>query len=224
MAGLVSLIGLGSSAGSFLSKEGDFVFVIPAKSDGTLDTANGKALQYWPSELTDNQSANYSSKTIPGGNLPLYQWIAGGERVFSFTAVFSRDQAGGITQGGAVGDIAEDKHNVDIPAAVNWLRSLMQPTYEANKEFALPPPLLYLVFPANALGIDDTDHVLTVLTSVNVTTRKWFPNGVPRYAEVALTFSEVVQKPGKTVFYGAEQYTNIVSRYTFKKGAYKGTV
>lgn len=50
-----------------------------------------KILQYFPETITDNKAVNWVPKEIPGGSLPLYQWVSSGERQISFTAKFSCD-------------------------------------------------------------------------------------------------------------------------------------
>ena len=44
--------------------------------------------QFWPSQITDNYTPNYATKSIPGGSHPLYQWVSGNGREISFTANF----------------------------------------------------------------------------------------------------------------------------------------
>jgi hypothetical protein len=218
MAGLLSLAGTIAGASSFLQKDGQYVFLIPMKENGTLDIEQGRALQYWPAELTDSHSANYSVKTIPGGNVPLRQWVAGGERTFAFTATFSRDLQGKI--GGSVlsGDIPESKHDVDVAAAIHWARSFLQPTYTSG--LVKPPPALYLVFKNTQLGQGSDDQVLVVMTQCDVTYKKWFPDGTPRLAEVQLQFAEIVQKPVNTQFYGKDKWDAVALGYGWKKGGY----
>lgn len=215
MAGLLSLASAIVGRGSFLSHGAEHVYIIPAKAaDATPDFALGRALQYWPAELADNFSPTYSNKGIPGGNRPLYQWSAGGERQFSFTAVFSTDTAEVVSAAN------ENKHNVNVTGAIKWLRSLCEPSYTQGVPFANPPPLLYLVFPFNELGKGRNDYVLTFMSQCDVTRKKWFPNGRLRLAEVNLGFTEVVQDPVQTTFYGADDYAgSSMDDYRYKLGS-----
>jgi hypothetical protein len=50
-----------------------------------------RRLQYFPETLTDSKAVNYQVKDIPGGSLPLYQWVSSGAREISFTAVWTTD-------------------------------------------------------------------------------------------------------------------------------------
>lgn len=81
----------------------------------------------------DRQTTEALRQTIPGGSLPLYQWVSSGERGISFTATFTSD-----TDLVADPQLATSLHestsglrerNVDIRSAVAWLRSFMHPRY-----------------------------------------------------------------------------------------------
>ncbi len=209
MAGLLSLASAIMNGGSsFLTKKQEHVYIIPIDSQTAYpDYSKGKALQYWPEEISDSHSPNYANKNIPGGNIPLYQWSSGGERKITFNAKFSRDTNSEIT------DKNQDKHNIDVNSAVKWFRSLMQPKYTQGVQFAEPPPLLWLVFPSNSIGKGDEDHLLTIMTQCDITRKKWFPDGTLRVAEVSLAFTEVVQAPTGTIFYGRESV--FTDKYTY---------
>ena len=214
MASLLSLASAIMNGSSFMSKGAEHVYIIPVDTAlGSPDYTEGRAIQYWPAELSDNHSPSYTNKAIPGGNLPLYQWVSGGERQISFTATFSRDTSVEITS------LIEDKHNVDVTGAIKWLRSLCETTYTQGVQFADPPPLLYLVFPNNQLGVVSEDYLLTFMSQCDVSRKKWFPDGKLRLADVNLAFVEVVQGPKNTKFYGSESYYgSSMEKYTYKKG------
>lgn len=216
MAGLLSLAGTltGASSG-FLQEEVAHSYIIPLDPDGSPDMNWARSFQFWPAEMSDNEAVNYATKQIPGGNLPFYQWVSGGEHIVSFVATFARDlwlpNSGGVV-------LSETKHTVDIGAALKWLRTLKNPTYITGDEFPNPPPLLYLVVPGTPLGQDMQDRMLCVMTQCDITYKKWFPDGTPRLAEANLAFAETIQKPGNVQFYGNEKVTSIWDRYTYKKG------
>lgn len=50
-----------------------------------------RRFQYFPESISDTKAINWSTKEIPGGSLPLYQYVNSGERILSFTAVFTTD-------------------------------------------------------------------------------------------------------------------------------------
>lgn len=217
MAGLLSLAGAltGASSG-FLQEEVAHAYIIPLDPDGSPDTNWARSFQFWPATLSDNEAVNYATKQIPGGNLPFYQWVSGGEHQVSFQAVFARD-LWMPNQGGGV--LKETKHTVDVGAALKWLRTLKNPIYVPGEDFPKPPPALYLVMPNTPLGRDMSDRMLCLMTQCDITYKKWFPDGTPRLAEVSLSFAETLQKPGSNVqFYGNEVVTSIWGRYTYKKG------
>lgn len=216
MAGLISLAGAltGASTG-FLQEEGAYCYLIALDDTGSPDSKLSRSFQFWPATITDNEQVNYASKQIPGGNVPFYQWVSGGEHVVSFEAVFARDIWAPNT-GGLVYE--EDKHNVDVAAAVTWLRTLKRPAYVDGVDFALPPSLLYLVIPNTPIGRNMSDRMLCLMTQCDVTYQKWFPDGTIRLAKVSLSFAETIQMPGNTKFYGIEEASAWGSRYTFTKG------
>jgi hypothetical protein len=112
------------------------VILIPLGDDGAPDLQTfGTPLrfQYFPESLTDSKAINYQQKEVPGGSLPLYQWVSSGERSIIFTAFFTSDtdlvadpQLAESLQSSTLG--LRDR-NVDIRSAVAWLRSFMLPRY-----------------------------------------------------------------------------------------------
>lgn len=217
MAGLLGLVGaFANSSGGFLKDESARAYIIPLKKTGSGDADNARSFQFWPAELSDNQAINYANKQIPGSNLPFYQWISGGEHIVSFTATFAAD----LQYSDDRYDVAihEDKHTVDVAAAVKWLRFLCYPDYIKNQEFADPPPSLILVFPNTPIGQDMSDRMNCIMTQCDVTWKKWFPDGSPRLAEVQLSFAEIVQLPKNTRFYGRTSLTGWQKRYKMVKG------
>lgn len=179
------------------------IWLCPVDENGQPKDLFGMAFQHWPDQIQDSEGTNYSSKVIPGGNRPLYQWVSGGERQISFTAVFTRDQMEAFAASEA------GRHNVDIISAVNWLRSMKAPTYEDGALYPTPPPIMYLVVPNHGLGqrSEGQDYLLVIMTQCDVTWKRSFPDGTPRVVEVSLTFNEVVQNPYTGIkWYGAERY------------------
>jgi hypothetical protein len=177
------------------------------------------AFQYWPESVSDTKAINYQQKDIPGGSLPLYQWVSGGERLITFTAIFTTDvdlTAGeddspliGTTENKIVDRLESAgvrSRNADIRSAVAWLRQYMLPTYakSSNTEtrpLTKPPTKLKLVLPNSGIGlaggnVTDVDKVLVVMTQCDVTYEAFFPSGLPRIATVALAFAEVPQEGG----------------------------
>jgi len=239
MAGLASLVGGPSAGGGFLQHEGAYCYIWALDQNGSIDSNLSRSFQFWPAEVTDNEGINYATKQIPGGNLPFYQWVSGGEHHISFTAVFARDlwandiyaASGSDTPGirSVSGDSGtpvlpslEDKHTVDVGAAVKWLRQLKAPTYDGKKDFTIPPPVLRLVMPGTPIGRDMGDTMPCLMTQCDVTWKRWFPDGTPRLAEVALAFAETIQggATGASTlkFYGKETFRTANSRYGFKNG------
>jgi len=187
--------------------------------------AGGKAFvfQYWPESLSDEWGVEYSTKTIPGGSHPLYQYIGGGERTISFEAVFTSE----VEDNGAAknSNIPSSRYTVDIKAAIARLESFKLPSYPKNGENGRvkPPPKLVLTFPGSNLGryIDD---VVVILKSVGWNYVSWFPSGIPRVVTASLSFSEIIQTGSKgggsqIKFVGREIYedSQILKKYNFNR-------
>lgn len=230
MAGFLSLIGGNSSGAGYLHEEQASVYLLPLDDEGNVQVAApgaittgaqspARSFQFWPAEISDSEGVNYATKQIPGGNLPFYQWVSGGEHNVTFSAVFARDiwvtGVNGLLEGAGV---PEDKHNVDVGAACKYLRSLKAPEYRQGEDFARPPPLMYLVTPNVPIGRDMDDRMLCLMTQCDITWKRSFPDGTPRLAEVSLGFAETVQAPRQTAWYGRGDFPVAPNRYTYTRG------
>lgn len=218
----------GALDGPFVAfrKPAEFI-IMPLNDDGSENTVYGgaKILQYWPETLESGRSANWQTKTAPGLPTPLRQWTGGGDHTLNFVAAFSTDMDGKVD---------EDKHNVDVEAAIGWLESLCLPTYVSvgDSTVAHAPPVLWLYAPQNYLGSNwaasrqtgSTDSYLfgggsglyAVLNELSVTRANWFTSGKTRYATVALSFSETIQVAGQIFPYGAEDFSDLSAMYKRK--------
>lgn len=183
--------------------------------------------QYFPESISDSKSVNWSPKEIPGGSLPLYQWISSGERSISFQAVFTTDIDFSLEGAKALVNAsvtaarsvkpASDSRNVDIRTAVMWLRRFMMPRYAGNVATGAPltsaPRKLQLVMPGTGIGwaggggvggaggVHCGQHYLTaVMTACEVEWVQFFPSGFPRIATVQLSFAQVAQFKGRVEF------------------------
>lgn len=209
----------------------------PIKSLAYLITLNpqddtptfASSLQYFPDTISDTKAISWQTKEIPGGSLPLYQWTGSGERTISFTAQFTCDidlytKVDANTTGTGTGPISERgdyealktridntgqlPYNVDIRAAIAWLRSHMLPTYGPEGE-PIAPPKMILYMPRSGIGVNggnmplfanQPDAIVCIMASCEVTYDKFFPSGLPRIASVSLSFNQVPQYRGKVQF------------------------
>lgn len=181
--------------------------------------------QYWPSELQDSYSAGYSDKSIPGGNVPIAQYVGGQPRPLSFTAKFTAE----ILDPGLPGrGIPSSRYTVNLVAARQRIRSFQHALYRQGGAIGVtePPEQLNLVFPNMMLG-HDQDPVLVTLRDSSFNTVKWFPDGTPRIMEASLTFHESVQfftDQGPAVrFVGRDRFTE-AEKYNFNDGGREGLI
>lgn len=184
------------------------------------------ALQYWPESLSDSAPVNYAKKAVPGGSLPLYQWINNGERSVTFSAMFTTDidltkwadkQPASDVDSALVSELKSkglSKRNIDIRGALIWLRSFRMPTYLPDGSY-LPPAKAILTIPGSRFGLysgeigagSDPDSIYCVMTQCEIEVRASFPNGVPRVAAVQLGFEEIAQVKGIVNFPGYGPHT-----------------
>jgi len=220
-------------AGPLSAFSGDFklhkkvaeLIIAPLDDEGKIDEDLGGArvLQFYPDSIEDSKSAEWQSRSIPGAPLPMYQWVSGSERSFSLTAVFTRDMNGEIGK-----DVEEDKYNVDIDAAIAWLRMLASNDYVEIGDAgltAVAPPILWLHAVGTKMGYNlvasqpqntEGGGVHCILTEVGVTRSNWFQDGTVRKASVSLAFNEVMQIGQGIYPYGRSDFLDMASAYTRK--------
>ncbi len=185
MAGLTSLISGDFSAFAEKSSEAKLI-------DIEGDTPDSFLFQFWPENIMDDKSVNWGTIELPGGSHPLYHFINGGERTVTFMAQFYRERLEDVAENGK-----NNMYSRDIGYCVAWLRSKMYPRRDGA--VMLPPPRLELWFDSfdGSMNFQSLNHyydgVLNcIMTGCQVTYKAWFPNGVPRLAEVNLTFTEII--------------------------------
>jgi hypothetical protein len=211
MAGLTSLA---SALQSTIHKQKASVYLQemeePNDIPGTM-----LAFQYFPDTITDSKGVAYRNREVPGGSLPIYQWVHGGDRIVSFTSVFSCDvdlgdsQTDTLTKAATLKALGVADRNVDIRAAVVWLRRFMYPRYgdagSSDSPITYAPRKCVLSIPNSGLGLagcsgHGDDAVLCFMTQCEVHWVAYFPNGIPRLATVSLSFTETAQFGGTVRF------------------------
>jgi hypothetical protein len=182
--------------------------------------------QYFPESIADSKAVNWAPKEVPGGSLPLYQWISSGERGISFQAVFTTDVDFSFNNRKATLDRTtalsfsdsnikrtDESRNIDIRSAVMWLRRFMLPRYGGSVETGTPlttaPHKLQLYMPGTGIGWaggagsnthTQQDFITAIMTACEVEWVQFFPSGFPRIATVQLAFAQVAQFKGRVEF------------------------
>jgi hypothetical protein len=170
------------------SRRGEVYLIELNRDDRPLDpnlraatspaTVGRRKFQYFPDSLQDSKAINYQPKEVPGGSLPIYQYVNSGERTISFTVVFTTDVdhytfRGPLTAASQSENLTPEltervvdaqerlkavgvaDRNVWIPAALQWLRRFMLPRYGEQSEvgvpFVEPPRKLLLVIPGSEI-------------------------------------------------------------------------
>jgi hypothetical protein len=218
MAGTIR--GLASAYQSGNRPKSARAYIIPLDNDNHKDdrplTDQLRALQYFPESIHDNKVTNWQPKEIPGLSHPLYQWTTGGAREIGFTAIFTRDTAtpdedkrtGWKPDFFALANGTKNTNeprDVDIPSAIQWLRSFKYPGYSGptgsgNVSYPVPPRKMILGMPGVGLNHGDqsllADEIHCIMLACDVTYDAFFNNGVPRIAKVNLNFAEIIQIGG----------------------------
>jgi hypothetical protein len=203
------------------------VYIVELKDDDTPDSEKNLRFQYFPDTISDTKGINWVPKEIPGGSLPLYQWVSSGARTISFTAVFTTDvDFSNKGQGSANASIAllgrlsgsgNSHRNIDIRGAVYWLRRFMLPRYGNDTAVGVPltkaPHKLQLHMPGTGIGRAggggggscSRDWMTCIMTGCDVNWEAFFPSGFPRLATVSLSFTQVAQFRGQVAFPSASK-------------------
>lgn len=212
MAGLQDL----TSAVATQTAEG-LADVILQRLDPATDLPSGKlfVFQYFPETIEDSKEVNIPTKDIPGGSLPLYQWISSGARLINFTATFSCDidlLVRGSTKADEIWAALDGyrRRNVDIRVVMAYLRHLQMPQYLIEgASLTLPAPKLFLTIPNSGIGLIGgvggslsliPDSIVCLLLTSNFTIMSYFPSGLPRVMEAALSFAQIAQLGGTVQF------------------------
>ena len=186
--------------------------------------------QYYPDGVTDTYNPEWSTKQVPGGSHPLYQWNGGSGRDVTFTARFTAERDLGKSRLKVTGLLPSDRYTVDIRGALARLRSYMLPSYGNQQgsgisSRARPPKKLYLVLSGLSLGGLERDEILVIVRSAPITFESSFPSGHPRIVEVSMTCSEIVQHTSAGAGGSAIQF---IGRDSFETDGrhykYRGTV
>lgn len=229
MGALKTLSSLASALSPGIGQSRTRATLIELDQKTDAQTSDKFSFQYFPETISDSMGAEYSSGAVAGGSLPIGAYKRGTDRVITFTAQFSCDmnllmktdpQDPGFVNLSAqvfdqLRDIKEDHRNVDIRAAVVWLRRFLLPTYkkggsDVGQGLTQAPRKLLLYLPNSGIGIaggdDDLrgalspDMVLCYLTQCDVEYQAFFPSGLPRLASVQLSFTQCPQHGGAVFF------------------------
>lgn len=223
-----SIASLASQLGQF-SNEKTSPVAIQELDEGDKFVKGGLLkFQYYPESISDSKGVNWAPKDIPGGSLPVYQWVSSGERTLSFVAVFttdvdfSREGNHDATSAQEVYDRLKNSgelgRNQDIRTAIMWLRRFMMPRYGsetgAGTALTTAPRKLQLHMPGTGIGwaggANNTAHsgqhfITAIMTSCEVEWMQLFPSGFPRIATVSLAFAQVAQFNGQIQFPAPDQ-------------------
>lgn len=225
-----ALSSLASKLGFNLSEKTSSAVLIELDDRDNPISSSARRFQYFPDTISDSKSSNWVVKEIPGGSLPLYQWVSGGERTLSFQAVFTTDidfSAEALGDKSASDAWASLKsngvsdRNVDIRSAILWLRRFMMPRYGDPQQTGVPltsaPRKAQLYLPGSGIGLahggistvhDGGDYITVIMRSCDTEYIQFFPSGMPRIVQVNLSFSQIAQIGGAVYFPATDDATD----------------
>lgn len=150
-------------------------------------------LPFFPESLSDTKAVNWDSMELPGGSHPLYQFVSGGERTFSFVAKLLRETKPISGYNNIDGPIdRRSPFNIDINKAVRFLRSCMYPRYE--KSTVRSAPICKVKIGGTNFDKKSNGLINCFMTQCDVEVTKWWDDAktTPRVAEVSLAFTEII--------------------------------
>ena len=211
MAGVTDLASAIGTA--VLNQSRSSAIILPLDVNDRIRRSDCRAFQYFPATISDQKGINWQTKEIPGGSLPLYQWISSGARQISFTAVFTSD-TDLLSQANLPSRIqqsGQNDRNVDIRAAAVWLRQFMLPSYGQQTQLGTPttfaPNKLVLYLQNSGIGIaggasafETNDSIPCVMTQCDFDYTAFFPSGLPRVMTAQLSFAQIGQMKGAIAF------------------------
>lgn len=155
----------------------------------------------------------------------------------SAAAIKSRDNTTGksISKGAKLIASNIDPRNVDIPSAIAWLRSFLDPEYASGGRKSpvparpFPPRKMVLGLPGVRLnwGVPSLppSEIYCILTQCDVNYDGFFGDGTPRMARVDLAFAEIIQVAGQMRVHDANwRRTAGQAGYTLTDKAIKKTI
>lgn len=178
------------------------------------------SFQYFPETLQSSKQVNFQTKEIPGGSLPLYQWVNSGEHIITFTAFFTSDvdlYAQGQTRAPEliqrIKSSGVQRRNIDIRTVLPFLRQFQLPRYSASSDTGGPltfaPRKLVLSVPRSGIGliggsVEGTavlpDSIICLMMSCEIVYEAFFPSGLPRVVSIQLSFAQTAQYAGQVSF------------------------
>ncbi len=218
MASIFSAVGSTLNAPTFLGEDkAPLMYLIPYDKDGVPLKDKKRSFQFWPSEINDSGDPNYSARNIPGGSVPFYQWVNNADSVISFDVSFTRDLIGRIDGR----NIEESKYNVDVAAAVSWLKSLKMPNYRQGDIHVEPPYTLKLVTPGMNVWFNGNQYANVLMAQCSVTYKDWMRDpddgskSILVSANVSLSFNQTIQGQRSLKFPGRSGFEGMASNYTY---------
>jgi len=137
------------------------VYITELDSDDLPLVAGGapkyRRLQYFPDSISDTKQVTYQPKEVPGGSLPIYQFVGAGERNISFTAYFTTDvdhlvaqqsldfdASGGASFGDQTLPIGASTRQRSIESAVEGMQARLKASGVQGRNPFIPSALVWL--------------------------------------------------------------------------------
>ncbi|MDF2615504.1 MAG: hypothetical protein K0Q47_159 [Sedimentibacter sp.] len=128
------------------------------------NTQEMKEFQYNPSSFSNNKSINFSAITIPGLNMPIYQFVSGGEEIIDIKLFLNA--------------LNHPKGGAGIKSDYLWYKKRTVAKRASNMLDVAPPKVLF-VWPK--IGTSKC-----IISSCNVEWTSFFKNGLPKTGELTL--------------------------------------
>jgi hypothetical protein len=218
---LASVIGVGDTAVPVTAGIAEFDGSTYQEVDGSL-----QAFQYFPETINDTKAADWVRKNVPGGSHPILSFINGGERMITFTAVFTQEE--NPEELSLVSSLLTGKFELfkgskrkdtekNISSAVSYLRAFTYPEYKQGVSKAPPFAIVYLPNSGIVSQQGFEDSIVGAMIQCDVTYEKFHRNGSPRFVSMQLSFVEVVQTSANWKFVGRDDLKAMTKGREYKR-------
>lgn len=185
-----------------------------------------QAFQYFPETINDTKAADWVRKNVPGGSHPILSFINGGERMITFTCIFTQEE--NPEELSLIGSLLTGKFELfkgsgrkdtekNIAAAVSYLRAFTYPEYKQNVSKAPPFAIVYLPNSGIVSQQGFEDSIVGAMIQCDVTYEKFHRNGSPRFISMQLSFVEVVQTSANWKFVGRDDLKKMLGKSQYKR-------
>lgn len=180
-----------------------------------------RTLQFWPTSLSESISSDWNPVVVPGGGAPILTWSSTQARTWSMELVIGRlaqrpEDSVGLTSAAlllAQPDTLEAEVNAKVEEELGYLRSFLFPRYAPVDGYSTSksPAACLVDIPNAAMGLGGSSVLWTVMTSLSIDYKLFFPNGRIRSVGVSVELTEISQYPSGVLMPSMDDFYGYVT-------------